>query len=80
VSLIREEFLHALRRAGNHDQARNPTRLKLAFGKNNLAITANSPEVGEARESLAINYKGKEWPSPSIRKVPHRPAQFAGKR
>jgi len=25
-----------------------------------LAITANSPEVGEARESIAINYKGKE--------------------
>jgi DNA polymerase III subunit beta len=34
--------------------------VKLTFGKNNLAITANSPEVGEARESLAINYKGKE--------------------
>ena len=25
--------------------------VKLTFGKNNLAITANSPEVGEARES-----------------------------
>jgi DNA polymerase III subunit beta len=34
--------------------------VKLAFTKNNLAITANSPEVGEARESLAINYKGKD--------------------
>jgi len=34
--------------------------VKLTFSKNNLAITANSPEVGEARESLAINYKGKE--------------------
>jgi DNA polymerase III subunit beta len=34
--------------------------VKLAFGKNNLAITANSPEVGEARETLAVNYKGKE--------------------
>ncbi|HLO18898.1 MAG TPA: ABC transporter permease, partial [Sphingomicrobium sp.] len=34
--------------------------VKLAFGKNNLAITANSPDVGEARESIAINYKGKE--------------------
>jgi DNA polymerase-3 subunit beta len=32
----------------------------LTFSKNNLAITANSPEVGEARESLAVNYKGKE--------------------
>ena len=34
--------------------------VKLTFGKNNLAITANTPEVGEAKESIAINYKGKE--------------------
>ena len=34
--------------------------VKMAVSRNNLAITANSPEVGEARESLAINYKGKE--------------------
>jgi DNA polymerase-3 subunit beta len=32
----------------------------MAFGKNQLSITANSPEVGEARETMAINYKGKE--------------------
>ena len=32
--------------------------VKLAFTKNNLAITANTPDVGEARETLAINYKG----------------------
>jgi DNA polymerase-3 subunit beta len=34
--------------------------VKLAIGRNNLSITANSPEVGEARENLAIDYKGKE--------------------
>jgi DNA polymerase-3 subunit beta len=34
--------------------------VKLSFTKNSLAITANSPDVGEARELLAINYKGKE--------------------
>jgi DNA polymerase-3 subunit beta len=34
--------------------------VKMTFGKNNLAITANAPEVGEARESIAVNYKGKE--------------------
>ena len=32
--------------------------VKLSFGKNKLEITANSPEVGEAKETLAINYKG----------------------
>ena len=59
IPLVREEFLHALRRAEimTTDKANS---VKLAFGKNNLAITANSPEIGEARESIAVNYKGKE--------------------
>ena len=34
--------------------------VKLSFTKNNLSITANTPDVGEARESIAINYKGKD--------------------
>lgn len=59
VPIVREEFLHALRRAEIMTSEKSNS-VKLAFGKNNLAITANSPEVGEARESLAINYKGKE--------------------
>jgi len=59
VSLGREEFLHALKRAEIMTSDKSNS-VKLTFGKNNLAITANSPEVGEARESIAINYKGKE--------------------
>src|SRR6266498_1935653 len=59
VSLGREEFLHALRRAEIMTSDKSNS-VKLTFGKNNLAITANSPEVGEAKESIAINYKGKE--------------------
>jgi DNA polymerase-3 subunit beta len=59
VALPREEFLHALRRAEIMTSDKSNS-VKLTFTKNNLAITANSPEVGEARESLAINYKGKE--------------------
>lgn len=59
VALGREEFLHALRRAEIMTSEKSNS-VKLAFTKNNLAITANSPEVGEARESLAINYKGKD--------------------
>ena len=60
VPLIREEFLAALKRAEimTSDKANS---VKLHFTKNNLAITANSPEVGEARESIAVNYKGKEF-------------------
>jgi DNA polymerase-3 subunit beta len=59
VALGREEFLHALRRAELMTSEKQNS-VKLAFTKNNLAITANSPDVGEARESIAINYKGKD--------------------
>jgi len=59
VALPREEFLHALKRAEIMTSDKSNS-VKLAFTKNNLAITANSPEVGEARETLAVNYKGKE--------------------
>jgi DNA polymerase III subunit beta len=59
ISLVREEFLHALRRAEIMTSDKQNS-VKLSFTKNNLAITANTPEVGEARESMAINYKGKD--------------------
>jgi DNA polymerase-3 subunit beta len=57
VALVREEFLHALRRAEIMTSEKSNS-VKLSFTKNKLEITANSPEVGEAKESLAINYKG----------------------
>jgi DNA polymerase-3 subunit beta len=60
ISLIREELQQALRRA-EIMTSEKANSVKMAFGKNNLTITANSPEVGEARETLAINYKGKEF-------------------
>ncbi len=59
IALVREDFLHALKRAEIMTSEKSNS-VKLAFSKNNLAITANSPEVGEARESLAINYKGRD--------------------
>ena len=59
VALAREEFLHALRRAEIMTSEKSNS-VKLSFGKNKLEITANSPEVGEAKETLAINYKGPE--------------------
>lgn len=59
IALQREEFLHAVKRAELMTSEKSNS-VKLHFTKNNLAITANSPEVGEARESLAINYKGKD--------------------
>jgi DNA polymerase-3 subunit beta len=59
IVLGREELLHALRRAEIMTSEKSNS-VKLSFGKNNLAITANTPDVGEARESIAINYKGQE--------------------
>ncbi len=59
IALSREEFLHALRRAEIMTSEKQNS-VRLTFTKNNLAITANSPEVGEARESIAVNYKGKD--------------------
>src|SRR5205809_3325844 len=59
ISLVREELLHALRRAEIMTSEKSNS-VKLSFGKNKREITANTPEVGEAKESLAINYKGAE--------------------
>jgi DNA polymerase-3 subunit beta len=59
ISLVREELLQALRRAEIMTSEKSNS-VKLTFSKNNLSITANTPEVGEARESMAINYKGKD--------------------
>lgn len=59
VTLVREELLAALRRAEfmTNDKSNS---VKVKFSKNNLTITANTPEVGEGRESIAVNYDGKE--------------------
>jgi DNA polymerase-3 subunit beta len=59
IAVGREELAQALRRA-EIMTSEKANSVKLTFGKNNLTITANSPEVGEARETMAINYKGKE--------------------
>ena len=57
ISLNRDEFYAALRRAELMTSEKSHS-VKLAFKKNSLEITANTPDVGEARESIAVNYKG----------------------
>lgn len=57
ITLMREELLQALRRAELMTTDKSNS-VKLAFSTNNLSITANAPEIGEARESIAINYSG----------------------
>jgi DNA polymerase-3 subunit beta len=59
VQLEREVLLSALHRASILASEKSQS-VKLAFGKNTLTITATTPDVGEAKETVAINYKGKE--------------------
>ncbi len=59
IALSREELLHALRRAEIMTSEKTNS-VKLTFSKNTLSINANTPEVGEGRESIAVNYKGND--------------------
>ncbi|HVM60456.1 MAG TPA: DNA polymerase III subunit beta [Verrucomicrobiae bacterium] len=59
ITLERELLLAALRRASILASEKSQS-VKLNFAKNTLTITATTPEVGEAKETMSINYKGKE--------------------
>ena len=60
IILERELLLNAVRRVALLSSEKSNS-VKLIFSKNNLDITANTPEVGEAKESLAITHKGKDF-------------------
>jgi DNA polymerase-3 subunit beta len=59
IPLEREKLLGSLQRAALLTNEKTQA-VKLAFAKDKLTISANTPEVGESRETMAINYKGKE--------------------
>lgn len=60
VTLEREPFLNAVRRVSLLTSEKSNS-VKLVFSKNNIDIMANTPEVGEASESVPVTYKGKEF-------------------
>jgi DNA polymerase-3 subunit beta len=60
IVLERELFLNAVRRVALLSSEKSNS-VKLIFSKNNIEITANTPEVGEAKESIAVSYKGKDF-------------------
>jgi DNA polymerase-3 subunit beta len=60
VTLERALFLEAVHRVSLLASEKSNS-VKLVFTKNNLEIVAVTPEVGEARESLAIPYKGRDF-------------------
>lgn len=59
VTVERESLLAALKRVSlfTTDKA---SAAKLIFGKNRLTVTTNTPDVGEAKETIPIKYTGKE--------------------
>ena len=59
ITLERELLLAALHRASIMASEKSQS-VKFSFSKNTLTLIANTPDVGEAKETLSINYKGKE--------------------
>lgn len=59
IPLEREPLLRALSRVSLLASDKSNS-VKFIFTPGNLEIVASSPDIGEARETLAINYKGTE--------------------
>jgi DNA polymerase-3 subunit beta len=57
VQLDRETFLAAVRRASLLADSKSRS-IKLVFSPGNVEIVAITPDVGEARESVALKYQG----------------------
>src|SRR6266481_915732 len=60
ITLERETFLTAVRRVSILTSEKSNS-VKLIFSKSNIDIVANTPEVGEAKESLPVMYNGREF-------------------
>ena len=60
ITLERETLLNAVRRVALLASEKSNS-VKLSFSKGNIDIVATTPDVGEARESLAVMYKGREF-------------------
>ena len=59
VTLEREQFLNSVHRVSLLSSEKSNS-VKLVFTKNNIEIVANTPDIGEARESLPVTYKGRD--------------------
>jgi DNA polymerase III subunit beta len=58
VPLNRESMLETVRRVSLLSSEKSNS-VKLVFSENQIEVTANSPDVGEARETLDVVYSGK---------------------
>lgn len=57
VTLDRETLLETVHRVSLLTSDKSSS-IKLVFSEDNIEVTANSPDVGEAHESLPVQYKG----------------------
>ena len=60
LTIERGIFLEAVHRVSLLASEKSNS-VKLVFTKNNLEIVANTPDVGEAHESVPVSYKGREF-------------------
>jgi DNA polymerase-3 subunit beta len=60
VTVERESLFTALRRVSLVTTDKS-NAAKLTFGKNKVVISMNTPDIGEAEESLPVKYDGKEF-------------------
>lgn len=60
LDLDRESFFETVRRVSLLSSEKSNS-VKLIFGADTLDITANSPDIGEAKESMAVKYSGPEF-------------------
>lgn len=60
IALEREMFLTCVRRVSLLSSDKTSS-IRLNFSKNNIEVTSNTPEIGEAKESLAVAYRGRDF-------------------
>lgn len=60
ITLDRETFLSTVNRISLLANEKSNS-VKFVFGADQIEVTANSPDVGEASETIAVSYKGPEF-------------------
>ncbi len=60
LTLSREQLLETTRRVSLLSSEKSNS-VKLTFGQNTVDVMANSPDIGEANETLEVKYEGKEF-------------------
>ncbi|MDZ4789117.1 MAG: DNA polymerase III subunit beta [Blastochloris sp.] len=60
ITIERELLLTSVKRVAILSSEKSSS-IRLSFSKNTLEISANTPDVGEAKESLPVSYKGKDF-------------------